>query len=156
MQQHHLEDGGNDDEAIEPIEHRHQIRLETEAVHFEETLESEENEEDEIADVLEGIEPRRLSVMLRRQDASVEEDHDDDSPVEKLGFDDLPDFPPDGAVDALKLLLLLDKPKELLLLLHFAVLSRGFVDRLQFLVFVFFVLLQRGMGNVFIVFITDM
>jgi len=37
---------------------------------------------------LEAIEPTGLAVVLGGQHTGVEEDHDDNEPVEQLGFDD--------------------------------------------------------------------
>ena len=58
--------------------------LKTQAVHFEEHFECEEDDKEEVCDFLEIVEPRRLPVMLGRQNTGVEEHKDDDQPKHGL------------------------------------------------------------------------
>ena len=78
MQQHHLKNRADDDEAIEPVEERHEVSGEPEAVQFQQSLAREENEEDEIGHVLKRVEPGRLVVVFGSQHARVEKHEDDD------------------------------------------------------------------------------
>ena len=85
--------------------------LKAETVHFEEHLAGEEDNEEQVGDLLEVVEPRRLAIVLRRQDARVEEDEDDDQPEHALRLDGAAAGPTRSPVELVKGLLLLLVPR---------------------------------------------
>ena len=82
--------------------------LKAETVHLEKHLTGEEDHEEQVRDLLEVVEPRGLAVMLRSEDAGVEEHKDDDEPEHGLGLDCSPaaaSRPPVKLLEGLFLLL---------------------------------------------------
>ena len=63
--------------------------LKTQAVHFEEHFKCEKDDKEEVCDFLEIVEPRRLPVVLGRQNTGVEEHKDDDQPEHGLQKENL-------------------------------------------------------------------
>ena len=84
--------------------------MKAQAVHLDEHLNGEEHDEEEVGHLLEVVQPRGLPVMLRGQDARVEEHQDDDDPEHGLGLDGLSTDPAGAAVELLRGLLLLLPP----------------------------------------------
>ena len=61
--------------------------LEAQGVHLQQHLESEEDDEEHVCDLLELFQPVRLVVMLRGEDPSVEKYQNDNEPEHRLGLD---------------------------------------------------------------------
>lgn len=58
--------------------------LKSKAVHFEEHLAGEEDDEEQVGVILEIVEPRRLAVVFRGEHTRVEEHEHDDEPEHSL------------------------------------------------------------------------
>ena len=64
--------------------------LKTQGVHLQQHLESEENDEEHVGDLLELLQPVRLVVVLGGEDPGVEKHQDDDEPEHRLGLHGTP------------------------------------------------------------------